>query len=258
MIDGKNRLYRIDRKRSAKGSPEVNILIKSIKNDRGISFNLKDVRFERGDNVIHFEIIAPGYLKESTTQYQYYIYKVMPDWSEWSTQTKYEKTIIKPGDYILQVRAKDLWGNISERKSVKFTISAPFTKTLFFYILIALAGLSLIIFIILFREKQLQQTNRILEDKVKERTAELAAQKQEITASIEYAGRIQLAMLPMEDHFKESFSDYFILFKPRDIVSGDFYWIGEDDKSIFFTVGRLYRTWRAWCFHEHNGHIDIK
>lgn len=237
VIDGKNRLYGIDRKRSAKGSPEVNILIKSIKNDRGISFDLKDVRFERGDNVIHFEIIAPGYLKESTTLYQYYIYKVMPDWSEWSVRTQYEKTINKPGDYILQVRAKDIWGNISERKSVKFTISAPFTKTLYFYFLIALAGLTLIIFIIIFRERQLQQINRILEDKVKERTAELAAQKQEITASIEYAGRIQLAMLPMEDHFKESFSDYFILFKPRDIVSGDFYWIGEDDKSIFFTVG---------------------
>jgi serine phosphatase RsbU (regulator of sigma subunit) len=102
--------------------------------------------------------------------------------------------------------------------------------------MVALAGLSLIIFIILFREKQLQQTNKILEEKVRERTAELAAQKQEITASIEYAGRIQLAMLPMEEHFRESFSDYFIYFKPRDIVSGDFYWIGEDDRSIFFTV----------------------
>jgi sigma-B regulation protein RsbU (phosphoserine phosphatase) len=43
-------------------------------------------------------------------------------------------------------------------------------------------------------------------------------------------------MLPMENHFRESFTDYFIIFKPRDIVSGDFYWIGEDSNSIFFTV----------------------
>lgn len=40
----------------------------------------------------------------------------------------------------------------------------------------------------------------------------------------------------MEDLFRESFSDYFILYKPRDIVSGDFYWIGENEKSVFFTV----------------------
>ncbi len=236
VIDGKNRLFGVDRKRSSRINPDLNILIKSIKNGRGISFNLQNVRFERGDNVIKFEIIAPGYLKESTTQYSYYIYKAMPDWSEWSVSKAYEVTIDKPGDYILQVWAKDLWGNKSEKKSVKFTITAPFTKTLFFYILVSVSGLSLLIFIILFREKQLQQTNRILEEKVKERTSELAAQKQEITASIEYAGRIQMAMLPMEDHFKELFSDYFIYFKPRDIVSGDFYWIGEDEKSIFFTV----------------------
>jgi len=236
LIDGKNRLYGINRKKSSRLNPEVNILIKSIRNDRDISFNLNNVRFERGDKVIRFEIVAPGFLKESTTQYQYYIYKVMPGWSEWSVQTKYEKAIDKPGDYILQVRAKDLWGNVSERKSVKFAITAPFTKTLFFYVLVALAGLSLIISIILVREKQLQQTNKILEEKVRERTAELAAQKQEITASIEYARRIQMAMLPMEVLFRESFSDYFIYFKPRDIVSGDFYWIGEDDRSIFFTV----------------------
>jgi Serine phosphatase RsbU, regulator of sigma subunit len=45
-----------------------------------------------------------------------------------------------------------------------------------------------------------------------------------------------MAMLPEDYHFSNSFSDYFIIFKPRDIVSGDFYWIGEDEKHIFFTV----------------------
>jgi len=91
--------------------------------------------------------------------------------------------------------------------------------------------------VVRFREKQLHNQNRVLEDKVRERTSEIEAQKEEITASIEYASRIQMAMLPMVDHFSKSFSDYFIFFKPRDIVSGDFYWIGENDKSIFLTVG---------------------
>jgi serine phosphatase RsbU (regulator of sigma subunit) len=43
-------------------------------------------------------------------------------------------------------------------------------------------------------------------------------------------------MIPVDDHFKGFFSDYFIIFKPRDIVSGDFYWIGEDENSIFLSV----------------------
>lgn len=236
IIDGRNRIFEIDRDRPALINPDLNILIKSVRNDRGISFNLKNVELERGDNVIHFEIVAPAYLRENTIEYQYYIYKVMPGWSEWSSKTQYEKAIARPGDYILQVRARDLWGNMSERKSLSFTIKAPVTKTPAFYLLTGIAGLSLVIFIIMFREKQLQIKNRDLEERVRERTAEIAAQKQEITASIEYAGRIQQAMLPVEKLFRDSFSDHFIFFKPRDIVSGDFYWIGEDDKSIFFTV----------------------
>ncbi|MCU0460538.1 MAG: SpoIIE family protein phosphatase [Bacteroidales bacterium] len=236
VIDGNNRIFGINRLSSSKINPSTDILIKNITNNRGTKFNLRDVKFERGDNVINFEIVAPSYIKQNTTQYQYIISRVMTDWSQWSENTHYDKVITRPGDYTLRVRAKDLWGNIGDPVSLEFTIRAPFTKTLFFYLLIGIAALALMVLIIRFREKALQQTNRILEQKVKERTAEIEAQKEEITASIEYAGRIQRAMLPVEDHFKESFSDYFIMFKPRDIVSGDFYWIGMDDKAIFFTV----------------------
>ncbi len=237
VISGNNLLYGIDRKRSAEITPAISILIKNISNEKGISFNLSEIKFQRGDDVIIFDIIAPGYLKANTTQYQYFISKQMSDWSPWSVFTHYEKTITKPGDYTLQVRAKDLWGNIGEPLSVDFTIKAPFTETAFFYFLSGIILLSLIIVVVRFREKQLHNKNRILEEKVRERTAEIEAQKEEITSSIEYASRIQLAMLPMEDLFKNAFTDYFVFFKPRDIVSGDFYWISEDDKSLFFTVG---------------------
>jgi serine phosphatase RsbU (regulator of sigma subunit)/Tfp pilus assembly protein PilF len=53
----------------------------------------------------------------------------------------------------------------------------------------------------------------------------VVAQKNEILDSINYAQRIQAAMLPPETLFSELLSEVFILFKPRDIVSGDFYWI---------------------------------
>ncbi|MDQ1296553.1 MAG: hypothetical protein QG611_531 [Bacteroidota bacterium] len=236
VSDGNKRLYAIDRLRMSRINPEINVFVKSISNDKGTSFNLQDVKFKRGDNIINFDIVAPVYLKPGTTQYQYFIYKIMPNWSEWSVKTHYEKAITRPGDYILQVRAKDIWGNISDRKSIRFTIKAPLIRTPLFYILSGLILLSFIILIIRFRERQLRIKTKLLEERVKERTSKIEAQKEEITSSIEYAGRIQRAMLPGEDHFKEAFSDYLIFFKPRDIVSGDFYWIGEDDKHIFFTV----------------------
>jgi serine phosphatase RsbU (regulator of sigma subunit) len=236
VVDGENRLFNINRKKASRVIPETALFIKRIQSESVISFNLSPIVFNRGDNEITFNIIAPAYLKENLTQYQYLIDKIMTDWSAWSTRTSYNKLIPKSGNYTLSIRAKDLWGNVGESVSVKFTVKAPFTETPVFYITSIFTALLVIFLIVRFREKQLQEKNRILEQKVRERTAEIEAQKGEITSSIEYASRIQMAMLPMTDLFRDYFSEFFIIFKPRDIVSGDFYWIGEDENDIFLTV----------------------
>jgi serine phosphatase RsbU (regulator of sigma subunit) len=235
VISGDNLLFRIVRNKIPSIKPNIDLIIRSISNAEGLYFALSDIIFGSGDNTVYFDLVAPGYLKQNSTQYQYIVDKVMTEWSKWS----YNNTIslmIKPGKYTLQVRAKDIWGNESEPKTIGFIIEAPFTQTTFFYIIVLSVILIGIIGVIRFRERQLKKEKRILEKKVEERTAEIVAQKEEITSSIEYASRIQQAMLPEDDHFVNSFSDYFIIFKPRDIVSGDFYWIGEDEKNIFFTV----------------------
>lgn len=61
-------------------------------------------------------------------------------------------------------------------------------------------------------------------DKLSEQNHVLFEQKKEITDSINYAKKIQQAVLPPEDHMKMFLTDFFILFRPKDIVSGDFYW----------------------------------
>jgi len=236
VIDGDNKLFRIDLDKPSIIKPEIDVFIKSIYNENGTVFSLSDIAFNRGDKIVNFDIVAPGYLKQNTTQYQYTISKLMTDWSPWSVRTNYNLMVPIPGDYVLKVRAKDLWGNIGEPQSIKFTLKAPFTQTTLFYFLVGLFVLLFLFLIVRFREGQLQKENKILEAKVKERTAEIEAQKQEITSSIEYASRIQRAMLPEEEHFTKFFSDHFIIYKPRDIVSGDFYWIGENEKYFFFTV----------------------
>jgi serine phosphatase RsbU (regulator of sigma subunit) len=236
VVDEQNHLFNIDRNKSSRLAPETYLLIKNIQNESGTSYSLSDIVFNRGNNEITFSIVAPAYLKENLTQYQYFINKVMTDWSPWSTRTSYNKLVPKSGNYILSIRAKDLWGNIGDPVSLEFTVKAPFTETPVFYLTSIFTALLIIFLIVRFRERQLHEKNIILEEKVRERTAEIEAQKEEITSSIEYASRIQMAMLPMTDLFMEYFPEFFIIFKPRDIVSGDFYWIGEDEKDIFFTV----------------------
>jgi len=233
VIGGDNMLFRIVRNKLASINPEVGLFIRSISDSQGTNFKLSDIVFGSGDDNVSFDIVAPGYLKEKSTQYQWMLGK--GEWSKWS-YTNTINLMIKPGKYELQVRAKDIWGNISVPKVVRFTIEAPFTQSSNFYILVMGVSLILIIGIVRFRERQLKKEKRILETRVKERTAQIEAQKHEITSSIEYASRIQMAMLPEDYHFRKSFSDYFIIFNPREIVSGDFYWIGEDENHIFFTV----------------------
>jgi len=58
----------------------------------------------------------------------------------------------------------------------------------------------------------------------------------ELKSSIQYAERIQKAVLPKEDILKKYLLDLFILFKPRDIVSGDFYWMFGKDDYLVVTV----------------------
>lgn len=79
--------------------------------------------------------------------------------------------------------------------------------------------------------QELKENEEFLEQKVEERTREVVAQKEviekknkDITSSINYAQRIQKAILPPKKQVINSFNDSFVHFYPRDIVSGDFYW----------------------------------
>jgi len=235
VVSGDNMLFRIVRNKIPSVKPEVAVFIRSISNAKGLYFKLSDIVFGSGDNTVYFDPVAPGYLKLNSTQYQYIVDNKLKEWSKWSYNNMIT-LMIKPGKYTLRVRAKDIWGNESEPKLVGFTIESPFTQTTLFYVIVLGVTFIIIVGVIRFRERQLKKDKRMLETRVKERTARIEAQKQEITSSIEYASRIQMAMLSENEHFRKSFSDYFIIFKPRDIVSGDFYWIGENEKHIFFMV----------------------
>jgi len=92
--------------------------------------------------------------------------------------------------------------------------------------------------------EDLHESERKLEKKVKERTEEVVLQKEEIelqnkeiTASIRYAKRIQESILPDQSMVNVTLKDHFILYRPKDIVSGDFYWIGQQGgKALFAAV----------------------
>jgi serine phosphatase RsbU (regulator of sigma subunit)/HAMP domain-containing protein len=105
--------------------------------------------------------------------------------------------------------------------------------------------------------EQLQELYTDLDNKVKVRTAQVVSQKEEIEAqrdeiekhrdhlaeqqkhildSINYAKRLQLAILPTDAYIKELFPESFIVFQPKDIVSGDIYWFNTINGKKYFSA----------------------
>lgn len=79
--------------------------------------------------------------------------------------------------------------------------------------------------IIALQKKQVEDKNHLIEEKQKE-----------INDSINYAQRIQNSFLTSENEFRKNLSEFFILFQPKDVVSGDFYWGHMEDKRTFICV----------------------
>ena len=84
--------------------------------------------------------------------------------------------------------------------------------------------------------EDLKAANQNLEQKVMERTKQIEQQKINITDSIHYASRIQNALLPPNDELNRLLPSYFILNKPKDIVSGDYYWISTKDNKVLLAL----------------------
>lgn len=72
---------------------------------------------------------------------------------------------------------------------------------------------------------------------VESRLENLERRNAEMEESIRYAGSLQQSILPNERLFQNAFDDAFVLFQPKDIVSGDFYWFAQYDNSVYFAVG---------------------
>ena len=126
---------------------------------------------------------------------------------------------------------------------ITFEIDLPIWKKAWFYILATIGLVALVYIIIVWRTRKLIEARQLLEKMVDEKTFELKKEKEvvehikseleeknkDITDSINYAKRIQEAILPSKESILKVFPEAFILYKPKDIVSGDFYWFTETE-----------------------------
>jgi ligand-binding sensor domain-containing protein/serine phosphatase RsbU (regulator of sigma subunit) len=175
--------------------------------------------------------------------YQTYLENFDEGWSKPSTAREV-KYMLSNGKYRLHLLSVDEDGRTSESDStLTILIARPFYKEWWFIILVVLAIAASVFLIVRQRDRAQKKIRIYLEDELKKRTSVIVKQKTEIelqnveiTDSINYAKRIQSSILPDINKLKENFNEAFVIFHPRDIVSGDFYWFDKVDNDKFVLV----------------------
>ncbi len=199
---------------------------------------------------IKFSFSATFFQNQKDIKYKYILEGNDKEWSDWKKEKTREYSNLEPGEYIFRLKAQNIYNQETAETSFKFTIKPPFYLTIWAYIVYIILFILFIKIVINLSTRRIEKQKENLERIVEERTKQIKAKNEElnkrneeikhknkdITASINYAKRIQEAILPMQKKIISAFDDAFILFKPRDIVSGDFYWYANTDNKIIITA----------------------
>jgi ligand-binding sensor domain-containing protein/serine phosphatase RsbU (regulator of sigma subunit) len=221
--------------------PPVHVIsFKRSGKDIALDSNLiykKELKLSWRENYFQLEVVALDYIDPEKNLFKYKLEGYDADWSEPSNIRFISYTELPGGTYTLKIKASNSDGVWNENMyELKIIVVPPFWRTTWFYIVLIITGTTGVVLFTQFRTRQIKKENKILENKVAERTKELAEKNRDITSSIQYAKRIQEAILPSKDFIFSRLKRAFILYKPKDIVSGDFYWFGEKNGYKIFAV----------------------
>ncbi len=225
------------------GDDTIHIITNNQNKEQELTLSYKN-------NSLTISYAAPFFESEKNNYYSYYLEGYDDRWSKWKPENKATFTNLKEGSYVFRVKAKNVYGIDSKIAEYRFTILPPWYRTILAYVIYAVFAIIFVMVVVKLWTRKLERDKKRLEEIVKQRTVEVIKQKDEIeeknkviekkneniTASIRYAQRIQNAIMPSEEYIKEIMPDSFVLFKPKDIVSGDFYWMAKKDDTLMFSA----------------------
>lgn len=224
-------------------APNLEFLgLEYIISDKRYSIQIKDnqkITLPWNISDIKISFAALEFTQPYKNQYKYMLSGQNEKWINLDNQNYINIIKLPIGTYDLKVMASNVDGIWSSEKIIHITIKPPIWRTTYAYIF----GILLLVGIIYYTirkiiQKLKRENRRLLErqvwaDKLEKQQIELESKNKNILDSINYAKRIQSAILPARAKFRQLVPSYFMLYMPKDIVSGDFYWIRKIDTKIF-------------------------
>lgn len=194
LIGTKNGLVYFDGKKRNQTLLPFNILLREIKtvdkeksilySDRIPSLCNKPLpnspTFSYSQNNLQFTFSSNSFESISNIAFQYYLEGFDKDWSEWNTSENKQYTNLPEGNYTFRVKARNTYNTVSNETNFSFTITPPWYRSIFAYLLYSLLTLTVITLIIHARTKQLRlKQERFMKEQLQERSLERAAFKEE-------------------------------------------------------------------------------
>ena len=210
---------------------------KEVTLDTAIAFKKKIVLSYK-ENFVEFGLVALDFVYPEKNKFSWKMEGLgNSNWSVPSYHNFISFPNLPPGEYVFMVRAANN-DNIWNDKGVRLTIivTPPIYKRTSAQVVFVLLILLIIYLFFRYRTRRIEHEKKILEQKVAERTEELQEKNNDIMSSIQYAQRIQQAILPNVESFSNIFADSFVLYRPKDIVSGDFFWFTQKGNTTYFAV----------------------
>ncbi|MBS3912967.1 MAG: hypothetical protein KG003_00555 [Bacteroidetes bacterium] len=178
-VNNAGNIYYLNRSApSIPGYSGFNVFIRGVLGFNGTAFDLSDLNISYKEGTVEIQWGSNLYLQSDGTWYQFKIQGTgNNNWSQWTKATSY-KVSLNPGKYTFIVRARDILGKVSPERKLSFYIQPPFWQTWWFYSIMALVLGGAIYFVFRWRNRALIENQKRLESMVKERTVELAEEKE--------------------------------------------------------------------------------
>ncbi len=135
VVDKNNRFYKVKANAKRLEDKSFYLTTREVKGGNNDLLNLGDVVLTYDNSAVRFTFTSPFYLNEKGTEYQYYLDGVMDEWSEWGNNAIVDFPYLPEGDYELQIRAKNVFGEIANGRTIEIAIVPPFYRRWWFYLL---------------------------------------------------------------------------------------------------------------------------
>ncbi|WP_276390961.1 response regulator [Eudoraea chungangensis] len=206
----------------------------------------QNLKVPYANNSVNISYAAPLFIGQKEMQYSTQLVGLDENWSEWSKQSSREYINLPPGKYSFKVKAQNVYGNISEEKSIDFSIAAPWYRTWWAYVLYVLGFLAIVYAIVKTRTNILIKQQKELEERVEERTREANQRLNELatvnqvskalTEKIELKELIQLVGNKMKDLFNSDIT-YLALLDPATNIIDFPYQDGDNMEPMKYGEG---------------------